>query len=82
VTVSVAAQIEQQEAGAAEISQALSHASTSAADIDSGILDVTKEAEAARSDAAVVLTAAEDVAGHSSQLGQSVKTFLSDLEAA
>jgi methyl-accepting chemotaxis protein len=82
VTVSVAGQIEQQTAGAAEISRAVSSASNSAADIDAGILDVAKEAEAAERDAAVVLAAAEDLATHSGELEHGVARFLEALAAA
>jgi methyl-accepting chemotaxis protein len=82
VTVSVAGQIEQQTAGAAEISRAVSSASNSAPDIDAGILDVAKEAEAAERDAAVVLAAAEDLATHSGELEHGVARFLQALAAA
>jgi methyl-accepting chemotaxis protein len=82
VTVSVAGQIDQQTAGATEISRAVSSASASAADIDAGILDVAKEADAAQRDAAVVLAAAEDLAARSGELEQGVARFLEELTAA
>jgi len=82
ISVSIAAAMEEQGAATAEIARNVQEAARGTEAVTGNIINVQKGASATGTAASQVLGAAQDLARRSSDLGQQVSTFLTEVKAA
>jgi methyl-accepting chemotaxis protein len=82
ITSSVAAAVEQQGAATQEIARNVSQAAQGTQLVTSSIDEVKQAAGTTGAASSQVLTAAQELARHSAELGREVQSFLSDVKAA
>ncbi|MCB8820797.1 methyl-accepting chemotaxis protein [Microvirga rosea] len=82
ISVGIAAAMEQQGAATAEIARNVQEAARGTEQVNGNIMDVRQGAGETGAAASQVLNAAQELARHSSDLGQEVGSFLSGVKAA